>query len=348
MAKKKSEEDIEQRVALPTAFYPWHKKQQHFLLEQKQKKRLAHALLLTGSRHLGKFDFACAFAALLLCEQHSQDCEQACGDCHACCLLKNLTHPDFFLVEPEKENAAIGIDAIRKLGESITKTAQRNGKRVVIIAPAENMTDEAANALLKRLEEPGADLHFLLVSHASDALLATIRSRCQKLLFSVPLNQDVLPWLELRVADTGVAASVLLEDASGAPLLAFANANDPLYQEKQNILLSLMALLKGEVFVSLLLRQWGSYNLITLLNWWSAWLLDISKLHAGAEHRFLKHQSACALIEDFAGMLVAEDLLAFIDVLNEMNAKLQAAVPVNKEILLESLLIKWSLLAKKI
>ncbi len=346
MAKKKADEDISQREPLLLGFYPWHRKQRDFLLEQMSKGRLPHGFLLTGSRYLGKFDFATAFAAVLLCEDNSRNRSQACGECHACHLLKNVTHPDFFLVEPEKEYSAIGIDAIRKLGESMSKTAQRNGKRVAIIYPAENMTSEAANALLKRLEEPGTDVHLLLVTHASDVLLATIRSRCQKLLFNMPARMESLKWLEERLGKNSVNVDLLLEDAFGSPLLALANAADPMYQDRGAIFSSLKSLLTGENTVSLVIHQWSDYTLTTLFAWWYAWLLDVAKLQAGAFSVQLKHQSIIHDLENFAVTLNPDDLLLFTDNLNEMRVKLAAGVPINTEILLESLLIKWSLLAK--
>jgi DNA polymerase-3 subunit delta' len=115
----------------------------------------------------------------------------------------------------------------------VSKTAQLNGKKVVAINPAESMNINAANALLKCLEEPSGDTVLILLSHAPHRLLPTIKSRCQTLLLEKPSNEAGLDWLTTFVADQQVRDKVF-ELASGNPLLALEYYEDDtlgFYQE---------------------------------------------------------------------------------------------------------------------
>lgn len=197
---------------------------------QARRRRLPHALLLTGQRGLGKFDLARAFVAGLLCEQVQSD-GQACGQCLACGWQEKGNHPDFRLLQPDALNASEGeadegkkkasqqitIDQVRGLDEFLNVGTHRAGLRIVLVYPAEAMNRSAANSLLKSLEEPSADTLFLLVSNEPMRLLPTIRSRCQ--LLPIPSPERAVAHRVLR--QEGVAdPEQWLSLASGAPLLA--------------------------------------------------------------------------------------------------------------------------------
>ena len=147
-----------------------------------QFARLPHALLFTGAAGIGKDVFARHVAQALLCEHPRAD-QRPCGQCEACHWFAQDAHPDFRLLRPDHdEPAADGKPAARKLEvikiEAVRHTidfaylsSHRGGRRVVLIDPAESMNLNAANALLKVLEEPPADVVFLLVSDALQKLL---------------------------------------------------------------------------------------------------------------------------------------------------------------------------------
>ena len=181
---------------------------------QKWRARLPHALLFSGERGLGKLDLALAFAASLLCETPRTG-GAACGECLACRWFFQGNHPDFRLLQPaalrveeaedrksgkggsdaegegEREKSArsgqqITIDQIRELDEFLCVGAHRQKARVILLHPAERLIREAANALLKMLEEPPQDTLFLLVSSEPMRLMPTLRSRCQNLRLTLP------------------------------------------------------------------------------------------------------------------------------------------------------------------
>ncbi|HNF64555.1 MAG TPA: DNA polymerase III subunit delta', partial [Plasticicumulans sp.] len=147
--------------------------------------RLPHALLLAGPEGLGKMAFAQALGEALLCESQRPD-HHACGHCRACRLLAAGSHPDLHVVVPAEEGKAIRVDAIRELIGFAALTPQFGGRRVLRLAPAELLNVNAANALLKTLEEPAPGSHLILVSARPARLLPTVRSRCQTIRFAPP------------------------------------------------------------------------------------------------------------------------------------------------------------------
>lgn len=196
--------------------FPWQQSVWKKLHQQWREKHLPHALLFVGMRGLGKWQFANAFAARILCE--NDQAEFACGECRACQLFAAGTHPDFMTVTLEEKERTLKVDAIRALNEKVSFRSARGKPQVVIIYPAEAMNRASANALLKTLEEPPGDTIFILVSHQWGHLPATVLSRCQRVLFSMQQNQEALPWLAEKLQNSEV--NLLLRLAENAPLRA--------------------------------------------------------------------------------------------------------------------------------
>lgn len=152
--------------------------QQQLLHNAFSQNRLSHAYLLSGMANIGKTEFACQFAKLLLCDE-----KKSCGKCRGCCLMAAQTHPDFMCIQPHEKNHSIKIDQIRELSDKLSRTAQCGGFQIVVISPADAMPSQAANALLKTLEEPAGKVVFFLIDHQQHHLPPTIASRCQKIFF---------------------------------------------------------------------------------------------------------------------------------------------------------------------
>ncbi|MBI3939049.1 MAG: DNA polymerase III subunit delta', partial [Betaproteobacteria bacterium] len=143
------------------------------------RTRLPHALLLIGPEGTGKLDFATFLAQSLLCEAPAPGAE-ACGKCPACGWFAAGNHPDFRLVQPEAleqkaegegapdekpSSRQIAVEQVRGLSHFIVLSPHRRGLKVILMHPAEALNVNAANALLKNLEEPPAGTLFLLVTH---------------------------------------------------------------------------------------------------------------------------------------------------------------------------------------
>jgi len=195
--------------------YPWHQPIWQRLQQQISVNKVPHAIMLSGQEGIGKWHFAEALSNALLCL--SPKAELACGQCRSCKLLESGTHPDKQLFIPEDEGKPIKIDQIRQLSNFVSQTSQQGGRKVVLLGPVEKLNVNAANALLKNLEEPAGDTVMLLVSHVPSAVMATIRSRCQLMMMSTPEKQQALQWLSDLHIDS---AEALLALAGGAPLIA--------------------------------------------------------------------------------------------------------------------------------
>lgn len=153
--------------------------QQSLSLQIKQRK-LPHAFLFSGLKGVGKYTLANWLSAVLACKKPENSLHnilQPCNECKHCRLMHSETFPDHYDVKAEKNT--IGVDAIRKIGQFVEKKAQLNGNKTVVITDAECMTESAANALLKTLEEPNERSYIFLLTSDAQRLLATIISRCR-------------------------------------------------------------------------------------------------------------------------------------------------------------------------
>ncbi|HEX5756525.1 MAG TPA: AAA family ATPase, partial [Arenimonas sp.] len=184
-------------------FAPWQQAVLDTALGALAERRLGHALLLVGPEHMGKAEFADALAQRLLCATPGDD-GLACGRCRGCQLYAHGTHPDFrretlqVNEKTGKQRSEIVIDQVRGLGAWFALTPQLGGAQVALIDPADSMNTATSNALLKTLEEPAPNRFLLLVSSRPGRLPATIRSRCQRLLFRLPPRAEALAWLHSR------------------------------------------------------------------------------------------------------------------------------------------------------
>ena len=197
--------------------------------------KLPHALLIHGVQGIGKLALAERVAQFLLCEADSG--AKPCGRCDGCRWFLAGSHPDFRRLEPEslakevepedgeeapakktaKPSIEIKIEQVRGLADFLNLRSHRGRLRVALVHPAEDMNLNAANALLKGLEEPPAGAMFLLVSHRPASLLPTIRSRCVAVPVPVPPRKAALEWL----SGQGVkGAERWLAYSGGAPLRA--------------------------------------------------------------------------------------------------------------------------------
>lgn len=195
------------------AILPWLVPVQLHLGQLAQNGQLHHALLFTGPNGVGKHLVAQHLAKQLLCLQPFPDA--ACGYCKSCLLVNAGHHPD--LMQLQSENS-LGVDAVRELSQFMQGTPQQGGARVVLLPQAHKMTEAAANALLKTLEEPGADSFLLLQTAFEQQLLPTILSRCQRWLIAPVADQAAQQWLAQQ--SNKPVPPFLLAYCGGAPLRA--------------------------------------------------------------------------------------------------------------------------------
>lgn len=178
-----------------------------------QKQRLGHGLLFLGESGVGRERAALGLASALLCEQRgaAYAIPWGCGACSPCRRARSGNHPDVHLVMSEAEAIRRGraqpdgkrkpshdilVDALRELAGRLRLTAFEGGARVAIVIDAHRMNMSSQNALLKTLEEPGADTVVILVAPHERAVLPTIASRCMRLVFAPLAEGEVRTVLE--------------------------------------------------------------------------------------------------------------------------------------------------------
>jgi DNA polymerase-3 subunit delta' len=193
-------------------------------------QRLAHAYLFAGPDGIGKRLVAMRWAMTINCEAGGTT---LCGRCRSCVTASAGTHPDLIPIEPD--GLFIKIEQIRTLQEALTLATWSGRRKITVIDRAERMNQEAANCLLKTLEEPPASSLLILISPAPDDLLPTIRSRCQLVRF-FPLDESrLVRWL---IAERGWSAEEAeLVGAIARGCIGQALAGDPtqLREERDRI-----------------------------------------------------------------------------------------------------------------
>jgi len=185
-----------------------------------EKEQLPHAFLFLGPAGSDKQKTARALGKCLLCENRRG--AEACGMCIHCRQVDRNAHPDFMVFEPAEDSSFIKIEQIRELIAKANLKPFSARAKLFVINQADRMNDAAQNALLKTLEEPEGRTYFVLISSASEGLLATIRSRTQTLHF-LPLKAQAAeePKIEktkgeiLRWAASGFDEGVMPPDLAG-------------------------------------------------------------------------------------------------------------------------------------
>ncbi len=189
-----------------------------FLLAATRQGHLAHALMFAGADGIGKRAVAMGYAAWLLCEAPTDD---ACGTCPSCRLVAAASHPDLQVVGIPAGKKEIGVDRARELKRFAQLRALHGRSKIIVIDDAQALNVSAQNALLKTLEEPPPSSQFILVVNNPDAMLPTVRSRCQRLAFAPLDATTVVEVLRANGLDAALAdeLAALCEGSPGRALL---------------------------------------------------------------------------------------------------------------------------------
>ena len=158
---------------------------------------MTHAWLITGPPGSGRSNAARAFAAALECEN------EGCGECNPCRTALSGTHPDVTLVRTEQ--LSLRVDEIRELVLKSAMSPVGSRWQVLVVEDADRLTEQAADALLKSLEEPAARTVWLLCAPTVEDVVPTIRSRCRLLVLRTPSTEAVASLLERRGIERSMA-----------------------------------------------------------------------------------------------------------------------------------------------
>jgi DNA polymerase-3 subunit delta' len=319
---------------------PWQQAQWNKLNISREHGRLPHALLMTGPTGLGKQAFARLLGKSLLCESRDTQ-NMPCGTCKQCRLAAAKNHPDLRDVNPEEAGKAIKVDAVRELVNQSILSVDEARYRVFIIRPAEAMGVAAANALLKTLEEPIQRTLLILISANPGKLLATIKSRCQQLAFTIPPRALAQDWLSERIGKDQAKSADLLQLARGAPLLARQMVESDELQSHNQLLKEFLLLAGRNAEPVMLAEQWQKQqDLNVLLNYMKRWLMDIILFGHGAGVSESSSSSPVADLKIVANRLDLAAVYKLLDSLFETERRLTNNI--NPQLALEQLLLHWA------
>ena len=298
--------------------------------------RVAHAYLFSGPPQIGKTALALALAQALNCTQPTPPC----GHCVSCQKIANRTHPDVRLIVGEGAGESIKIDQVRALQRRAVLSPYEGRYRVFILRRMDLASTEAANSLLKTLEEPPGHVVLCLTAVHAEALPATVVSRCQR--------------LDLRPAARQVVADALTEGGLPAPraqLLARLSAgrvgwalgasqDDGILRQRQQALDQLVGLLSADR-VERLDFAWKASrdpgHSRRLIELWTSWWRDLLLL-CGDRECHLVNIDRNDELGSAAGQTTLSRAWAALSALQAASAQLEANV--NARLALEGLLLK--------
>lgn len=347
--------------------YPWQSNDWLHLLEL--SKRPPHGLLFKGNKGIGKLDLAMNFAQSLLCEQ-ADDEHLACGKCPSCHWFEQGSHPDFRFIQPgalsvemqesvlfeksstlrnwtrrsaeealdeqqrkgKKPSKEVSVDQIRGLSDFLGMTAHQGGKRVVVVHPAEAMNTNAANALLKNLEEPPQGMLFILVSHKPQQLLPTILSRCLSFALSAPDAESASNWLKAQ----GVKNPSEAYAASGFSPLQAVHIDDQLGSEERDKLLR--AVRQPDALDAFALAEaMQKTEQVLVVQWLQQWCFDLNAMKMSGKLRY--HLGEEAVISKLITTVDPLDLARMQKAL--LTSKREAQHTLNPKLFFESLFLAY-------
>ena len=300
---------------------------------------LRHAYLFTGPAGVGRRSLALRLAQAVNCEQPPAN-GQYCNQCRACKGIAKMQHPDLHLIALQEGDRKIKIDAVRAVRRSLALTPYEANMQIALFINFDLATEQAANALLKTLEEPSERVLLLLTAESSESLPATIASRCEVLrLRTLPreqLSQDLL-----AIGDTEKDKAELAARLSGGrPGLAnrLLKNEEEMLQRKEWVE-DLMALISADRLERFAYADGAAKDRDSLNSRLEIWLgfwreILLSKHNQKAEIIYFEQQN------DFAVLLKRLKKGEITDFVEKLQTTLQALKGnVNTRLTMESLVL---------
>jgi DNA polymerase-3 subunit delta' len=271
-------------------------------------------------------------------------------------LLKAHSHPDLKIFSPEDKSKVIKIDEVRLLNQYISQSSQQGGLKIALISPATALNRNAANALLKTLEEPAAHSLIILIAHQPATVLPTIRSRCQVVDFPLPSFEQSLQWLSqqsIHDSDPPNESSksqqltsdesfqLALKLAGDRPLIAKDFLHSDIFEQRDLIIKDIGKVLKAESTVTEIAEQWKSFDLGQLARWMLLWSNQLIKFASTRNDDWLSEPSSSTMLRYLAEKNSLDTLFEFNDLLLGTYQRILSPNNPNPVMMIEQLLIAW-------
>lgn len=318
-------------------WYPWLNQPYRQIIAHHQNGQAHHALLIHSIAGMGDDALVWGVSRWLMCQQ--PEGLKSCGHCHGCSLMQAHTHPDWYRLEAEKGKSSLGIDAVRDVTEKLYHFAQQGGAKIVWLPDAAQLTEAAANALLKTLEEPPANCWFFLSAREPSRLLPTLRSRCMTWHLSPPEELHSLQWLNKQLPQSEVALRAALRLSNGAPAAALALLQPDRWQARASLCDALLNALSNDVLQ--LLPALNGDDVAERLSWLVSLLVDAMKMQQGASN-WLSNGDRPDVVTQLAQHLNTGALNESAQQWMQCREQLLHVASLNRELILTDRLLAWS------
>lgn len=326
------------------AIYPWLEKSWNNL-DLNHQETFPHGIIISGLVGIGRHDFCQELISSLLCMENGENA-LACGSCRACQLAKSGANSDFKKLELESGKTQIGVEQVRDCIAWINTSHQFDAKKVLYIPEADLMTIQAANSLLKTLEEPPAETVIILLVEHVESLIPTIRSRCRILTLNKPEGSVALEWLqnEQNRSEPGHEEipdlELLLHLCGGAPVRAKEMLQGEGITLRKTIFDALFGIITQGFDPIESAKSLEKLEVPQVVFWFYTLMMDFIRYKSGLQSNYLVNKDYLGQIQDIQGGL---NLILLDQLYTELNQYYQKnSRQLNQQLLLESLLIRWS------
>ncbi len=318
-----------------------HQKQIGMLQKAMLQKRVGHSYVFSGLAAIGKKTLALEFAQALNCENVNEK-TGACGQCASCRKMIHGNHPDIHILETQAQ--FIRIDAIRNIQEQMTFKPLEGRRRLFVINDADKMNEQAANALLKTLEEPSADNIIILVTARPYWLPQTILSRCRHVRMNPLRAETVARFLIEQKQMDSAKASLLASLSAGSIGQALELDSEDMIAFRAELSRLLTAAGQGDPLGLLSLASFLGQDKkeikqgLKILN---TYFRDALVYKETAQASLIINADDLPVVSRLAGRLNGEQILQNIALVEKSNETIE--MNVNKSLTLEAMAFKLHL-----
>lgn len=300
----------------------------NYLKASLSNDRVSHAYIFSGPYGVGKRIAAINFAKALNCGKSKSG--EPCDDCPSCRKIDAASHPDIFFIKPKEDTSSIKIEDVRAMIRDIYMKPFEARKKVYIIENAEQMKHEAANALLKTLEEPPSDSIIILLAENIKSLFHTIVSRCRVVKF-FPLKLKEVEEILINQYSMPEADAHTLSHLSGGRLgEAIKFKEDDIFTKRSLLINKILSRSKADFDFDDLPKEDTKIYLDMMLSWYS----DILNIKVGAPDHMLVNidkiealtKEASRLSFDYVEDIIDEVILTMMNIDQNANQKLAMGI----------------------